>query len=102
MGIIKQFIADLLGLKTAADLPLLPKVAFHKEAAYHGDHGTILVSNRSQGMSEVQVKFAFVGLKTAPALDLHIMNYIWSQALEQGYIPHSILNYKGVIETIAE
>lgn len=101
MKSFKQTIADLLGLQPAVNQPLMPKVAFHKEAAYHGDHGTILVSNRAQRLTEVRVKFAFIGLDTPPNLDLNIMNYIWSQALEQGYIPHSIQRYKGVVEQVA-
>ena len=74
------------------------EIRFHKEATYYGEHGTINVSNKSQGLVERNVKFCFLGISTPPKLDLGIMNLIWDQAMEQGYVPHHIVDYSGCIK----
>jgi len=102
MSIInKMYVAtmNLIGLDVSHKaVAAKPKVFFYHDAAYHGDHGTIFVSSRGRGLVDVPVKFVFAGLSNPPKLDLQTMQYIWEQALEQGFVPQHIVTYKGSME----
>lgn len=69
------------------------EVKFHTDANYFGEHGTICVSHIRKNLRERSVRFVFPGITTPPKLDLSLLQYIWEQALDQGYIPHHIESY---------
>lgn len=68
-------------------------IKFHHEANFFGSHGRIVVSHREKQLEEASVPFVFVGLTTPPDLTPGLMNYIWEQAMNQGYIPVKITSY---------
>ena len=79
--------------KRNAPKPFELELRFHKEANLYGEHGTLVVSHVKQGITEMPVRFVFVGVATPPKLDRVLFNYIWEEARTQGYIPHSLRTY---------
>jgi len=69
------------------------RVVFGSEAAFHGEHGKVIVSCKRQNYTGREVSFAFVGVLTAPPLTRDIVNLIYDEAQEQGYIVHGITAY---------
>lgn len=86
-----NFIAKLLGRNKNAFDKL--ELRFHKQANVYGEHGTINVTHVKQGLVETSVRFVFIGVTTPPKMDRNTVNYIWEEALAQGYIPHFIESY---------
>lgn len=84
-----QFMAFSKPAKAAG----LPPVKFFREAAHFGEHGRLVVSSIKHGLQAHSVALVFVGKVEAPELDLNTIQYIWDQALEQGYVPHYIEQY---------
>lgn len=78
---------------TKAEEMGLPPDYFHTEAAYHGSHGKVFVTNRRLGLVNQEVNFVFAGRQLPPDLDLFIMSYIWEQAKARGFIPHKLSMY---------
>lgn len=78
------------------------KIAFHKEANIYGEHGTLRVSHITQGLRDQDVRFAFIGVSTPPALTPLIFEYIWEEARAKGYIPSALTGYGSVLVTTAD
>lgn len=73
------------------------KIKFHKEANLHGTHGLLVASHKGMNLEHSQVRFVFVGVCQPPAMTPRIVDYIWEEALAQGFIPHSIASYGHVL-----
>lgn len=69
------------------------KPKFHHEANLFGEHGRMVVTHRSKGLTEQSVAFVFPGLTTPPKMDLVLMSFLWEEAQNQGFIPHHIASY---------
>lgn len=87
---MKNFFNKLFGRTSAYDKL---ELRFHKQANVYGEHGVINVTHVKQGLVETGVRFVFIGVTTPPKMDRNTMNYIWEEALAQGYIPHYIESY---------
>ena len=70
-----------------------PKIAFYKDAAAHGEHGRIRVTNKALKLSNIDVAFVFVGHITPLPLNLTTMRMVWDAAEAQGYIPLELTKY---------
>lgn len=68
-------------------------VKFHHEANLFGEHGKLNVTNKKMGIIESPVIFVFPGVTTPPKLELGLLEYVWEQAKNQGYIPHYVESY---------
>jgi hypothetical protein len=68
------------------------EIRFYTDAAVHGSHGKIRVTNRRKGLDNKVVNFVFVGLVTPPDLTPSLMEYIWTEAKAQGYVPHGLVD----------
>lgn len=69
------------------------EIKFHTEANHFGEHGEIVVTHKKKGLVEEPVRFVFVGVTTPPKLDARTFDQIWTEAKNQGYIPHHIACY---------
>lgn len=74
------------------------EVLFHTEAAYFGEHGRLLASNRALGITEKPVIFCLKGHTTPLPLNHRMFAHIWKQAQAQGFIPLEMIKYGSVIE----
>jgi hypothetical protein len=63
------------------------EIRFHREAAGHGQHGQIRVSNRRLGLEDKVVNFVIVGMIDPPQQTPALFQYIWDEAKAQGYMP---------------
>lgn len=90
---IKNAILQMLSISKPARPAGLPPLKFFRDAAYFGEHGRIVVSSVKYGLQAHSVALVFVGKVEAPELDLNTVQYIWNQAMEQGFVPHYIEQY---------
>lgn len=74
------------------------EVLFHTEAAYHGEHGRLLVTNRAIGMVEKPIIFCLKGVSTPLPMNLRLFWHIWESAKTEGFIPLELLSYGNTIE----
>jgi hypothetical protein len=74
------------------------QVLFHTEAAYHGEHGRLLVTNRAVGMIEKPIIFCLKGVSTPLPMNLRLFWHIWESAKAEGFIPLEMLSYGNTIE----
>lgn len=72
---------------------LQPKIAFYIDAAPHGNHGQIVITNHTYGLKEEPVNFVFIGRREPPPMSLAVIQEIWKQAATQGYYPIEIAHY---------
>lgn len=86
-------VTDAIGITKNKHKSYVPPVRFHREAAAHGNHGTIVVNSKEHGLQDARVRFAFEGMSTPPKLTPDVVAYIWDQAMEQGYCPVHIVAY---------
>lgn len=70
-----------------------PQIAFYKDAAPHGEHGRIRVTNKALKITNIDVAFVFVGHIDPLSLNLTTMRMIWDAAEAQGYIPLELTKY---------
>lgn len=96
MHSIINFLQRLAGIKKNEPF----EIRFYKEAIYFGEHGQICVSNRRHELVETPVRFVLVGITTPPKMDLYLFTRIWDEAKIQGYIPHHIVTYGVMNDTI--
>lgn len=73
------------------------EILFHTAAAYFGEHGRILATNRSQGIIEKPVIFSIKGVTTPLPMNLRLFFHIWDSAKAEGFIPHELLSYGTII-----
>jgi hypothetical protein len=90
LGALKNLFSRKAKTKTVYDL----SVAFHRKTAGMVSHGVIVVTNREFKLDNSPVRFAFVGCEHAPVMTPDVIYHIWTQAVNQGYLPHSIQSYK--------
>lgn len=98
---IKELVATL-GFPVFKQNKYIPPVRFWREAAAHGNHGTIVVNSRANGLKDAEVRFAFEGMTNPPKLTPQVLEYIWTQAAEQGYVPQYIASYAIVSFVVKE
>lgn len=84
----------MFGLKKKQSIDSL-EIRFYTDAAAHGSHGKIKVSNRRLGLDNKVVNFVFVGMTNPPAFTPSLVEYIWNEARAQGYMP---LEFIGMLE----
>lgn len=87
-----------LGRKEKTIRPDDLEILFHTEAAYHGEHGRLLVTNRTIGMIEKPVIFCLKGVSTPMPMNLRLFWHIWESAKAEGFIPLELLSYGNTIE----
>jgi hypothetical protein len=75
------------------------EVLFHTEAAYFGEHGRLIASNRSLGIIEKEVIFCLKGHTKPLPLNHRLFAHIWKEAQAQGFIPLELAKYGSVIES---
>lgn len=75
------------------------EILFHTEAAYFGEHGRLIASNRSLGIIEKEVIFCLKGHTTPLPLNHRLFAHIWKEAQAQGFIPLELAKYGSVIES---
>lgn len=75
------------------------EIAFHREAAHHGEHGQLEVSSRRERLSHNVIAFAFKSVSEVPALTPELLIYIWEEAKAQGYVPHEVISYGNSVGT---
>lgn len=95
VGLFKQlraFITREAKEKTVYDL----QIVFHRKAAGELVHGQLTVSCKQRQLDNRPINFAFVGVRTAPLMTPDVVYHIWTEAIEQGYVPHGIYSYKGM------
>jgi hypothetical protein len=78
------------------------EVLFHTEAAYFGEHGRLIASNRAEGIIEKEVIFCLKGHTEPLPLNHRLFAHIWKEAQAQGFIPLSLAKYGSVIENANE
>lgn len=88
----------LLGRKEKQIRPDDLEVLFHTEAAYHGEHGRLLVTSRALGLVEKPVIFCLKGVSTPMPMNLRLFWHIWESAKAQGFIPLELISYGKTIE----
>lgn len=86
----RSLLNTLIGRRSS---PVNLQLAFYKEAAIHGMHGSINVSHRGFNLNGKPVRFVFVGVHTPPAVTPELLTYIFEEAKVQGFIPHHIELY---------
>ena len=74
------------------------EILFHTEAAYFGEHGRIIATNRTEGIIEKEVIFCLKGHTEPLPLNHRLFAHIWASAQAQGFIPLSLAKYGTVIE----
>lgn len=95
VGIFKQLRALITREakeKTVYDL----QIVFHRKAAGERVHGQLTVTCKERQLDNRPINFAFVGINVAPMLTPDVVYHIWTEAIEQGYVPHGIYSYKGM------
>ena len=70
-------------------------IAFDTETAFHGEHGKIVVSSKIHHQIGREISFGFIGVLRVPALTLEIVQQIYREATQQGYVVHEITQYGG-------
>jgi hypothetical protein len=78
------------------------EILFHTEAAYFGEHGRIIASNRALGIVEREVIFCLKGHTTPLPLNHRLFAHIWKEAQAQGFIPLELAKYGKVVENAAD
>ncbi len=86
----RTFMNVLLGRQQPA---LSLKVAFYKDAALHGMHGSINVSHRGFNLNGQPVRFVFIGVHTPPPATPELLAFLFEEARIQGFIPHHVELY---------
>lgn len=97
----KELVATL-GFPVFKQNKYIPPVRFWREAAAHGNHGTIVVNSRANGLKDAEVRFAFEGMTHPPKLTPQVLEYIWDQAAEQSFVPQYIASYANVTFAMKE
>lgn len=92
-NLFRQALVSLGFVKHPMVTALKPKIAFYVDAAVHGNHGKIVVTNHAYGLKQEAVNFVFVGRREPPAMSLEVIQEIWKQAAAQGYYPIEIAHY---------
>lgn len=87
-----------LGRRAREVQPDQIEVLFHTEAAYFGEHGRLLMTNRALGIEEKPVIFCLKGISSPIPMNLRLFWHIWESAKAQGFIPLELLSYGKVIE----
>lgn len=79
--------------KTSHHLPY--QFFFHKEAVFHKQTGTLLVSSRKHKLKNQEISFSIVGITKADqsSLTLHLVNAIFEEAKKAGFKPHALTSY---------
>lgn len=72
-------------------------VIFHRQTAGATAHGSITASSRDHKLDNAPIRFAFVGISHAPLLTPDVINHIFTEAMNQGYVPHALVSYKTLI-----
>jgi hypothetical protein len=88
----------IFGKKEQAITPDQIEILIHREAAYFGEHGRMLATNKQLGVVEKEVIFCAKGFTTPPALNHRMFAHIWNSFLEEGWIPLEMVSYGTVIE----
>lgn len=79
--------------KTVYDL----QIVFHRAAAGMLVHGQLVVTSREFNLVNRPVNFSFVGVQHAPLMTPDVIYHIWTSAVDQGFVPHSVLSYKATV-----
>lgn len=91
--LIRSILVKLGFMRHPTVMALQPKLAFYIDAAAHGSHGQIVVTNHAYNLKEQAVNFSFIGRREPPAMSLEVITELWKQAAEQGYYPIRIESY---------
>lgn len=83
--------------KALGNLP--HEIRFYKEAARHGEHGTLLVDSPKHGIRDTVISFVFVGEPMPPAISPMLLEYIWQEGLIHGFVVKELRTY-GVLKEI--
>lgn len=92
----------LFGNKEKEITPDQIEILFHTEAAYFGEHGRIIATNKELGIVEKPIIFCLKGFSTPLPLNHRMFAHIWNSALAEGWIPIEVIKYGSVIEKHAE
>lgn len=74
------------------------EILFHTDAAYFGEHGRIIATNKELGIVEKPIIFCLKGFSTPLPLNHRMFAHIWNSALADGWIPIEMIKYGSVIE----
>ncbi|BDD79822.1 hypothetical protein [Burkholderia phage FLC9] len=88
----------LFGSKEKTITPDQIEILIHKEAAYFGEHGRMLATNKELGVVEKEVIFCAKGFTSCPPLNHRMYAHIWNSFLAEGWIPLEMTKYGSVIE----
>lgn len=72
-----------------------PKIAFYLQAIHHGEHGILNATSKKHDFQDKDISFAIIGISNPPPITPDILEMIWTEAKEQGFIPHYIVRYDG-------
>ena len=74
------------------------EILIHTNAAYFGEHGRMLASNKELGIVEKPVIFCIKGFTTPLPLNHRLFAHIWQSFLADGWVPLELIKYGSVIE----
>ena len=90
-------ILKTVGIGGVKSKPYTPPVRFYRDAAAHGSHGKIVVNSKQHDLLDREVSFVFEGMTNPPKMSPQVLQYVWEQALEQGYVPQHLVRYHHVM-----
>jgi hypothetical protein len=74
------------------------EILIHTDAAYFGEHGRMLATNKELGIVEKPVIFCLKGYTTPLPLNHRMYAHIWNSFLADGWIPLEMIKYGSVID----
>jgi hypothetical protein len=73
-------------------------ILIHEQAAYFGEHGRMIATNRELNIIEKPVIFCLKGFSKPLPLNHRMYAHIWKSFLAEGWIPIELIKYGTVIE----